>query len=78
MKFISRSLPILLLLYGLVFAFGDICLAHEQAPLWMWIAFPVALIGLQYLVSPWFIEFFLAIGWDYGRAGFRLGWNWRR
>lgn len=65
MKFISRSLLILLLLYGLVFAFGDVLLLRGQAPLWLWIGFPVVLIGLQYLVSPWLIEMFLSIGWDY-------------
>lgn len=65
MKFISRSLLILLLLYGLVFAFGDVLLLRGHASLWMWIGFPVVLIGLQYLVSPWLIEMFLSIGWDY-------------
>jgi hypothetical protein len=65
MKFISRSLLILLLLYGLVFAFGDVLLVRGHAPLILFLAFPVALIGLQFLVSPWLIEFFLSIGWDY-------------
>lgn len=65
MKFISRSLFILFLLYGLVFAVGDICLVRGHASLWLFVAFPVALIGLQYLISPWLIEAFMSIGWDY-------------
>lgn len=65
MRFISRSMVILLLLYGLVFAFGDVLLLRSHASLWMWIVFPVALIGLQYLLSPWIIEISLSIGWDY-------------
>lgn len=65
MKFISRSLLILFLLYGLVFAFGDILLVRGHASLWLFVAFPTALIGLQYLVSPWLIELFMSIGWGY-------------
>lgn len=66
MKFFSRSLLILLALYGLVFALGDAFLAHAGAPLWIAIVFAVALIGLQYLIGPWFIELLLDIRWDDG------------
>jgi Zn-dependent protease with chaperone function len=64
MKFIIRSLLILLVLYGLVFALGDAYLARRHAPLWIAAAFAVGFIGLQYLVAPWIIEWLLAIVWD--------------
>jgi heat shock protein HtpX len=64
MKFISRSLVILLLLYGLVFAIGDWYLAKNGAPLWFALIFAIAFIGLQYLVAPSIIEWFLDITWD--------------
>jgi Zn-dependent protease with chaperone function len=66
MKFIVRSLLILLALYGLVFALGDMFLAHEHASVWWAVGFSVGIIGLQYLVGPWFIEWLLAIVWDDG------------
>ena len=64
MKFIFRSLLILLALYGIVFALGDMLLAHEHASVWWAVAFSVGLIGIQYLVGPWFIEWLLTIVWD--------------
>ena len=41
MKFIARSLFVLLLLYGLVFAIGDVYLLHSHAPIWAVLAFPI-------------------------------------
>jgi Zn-dependent protease with chaperone function len=64
MKFILRSLAILLLLYGLVFAPGDAYLSRAHAPLWLAGAFAVGLIGLQFLIGPWLIEWLMAIVWD--------------
>jgi heat shock protein HtpX len=66
MKFLSRSLFILLALYGLVFAVGDAFLAHARVPLWVAVAFAVAIVGIQYLVGPWLIELMLDISWDEG------------
>ena len=63
MKFISRSLLILLALYGLVFAFGDWYLIHTGAGLAWGILFAVAFIGLQYLVAPYIIQWVLDISW---------------
>ncbi len=63
MKFISRSLLILLALYGVVFAIGDACLAHARAPVWMAIGFAVAFAGLQYLIAPWIVAWILDIYW---------------
>jgi heat shock protein HtpX len=64
MKFLSRSLLILLALYGLVFAVGDLLLARAGVAPWWAVAFAVAFVGLQYLVGPWFIQLFLKISWD--------------
>lgn len=64
MGFMSRSLLLLGVLYGMVFAIGDAALLHLQAPIWIGIAFVVGLIGFQYLVSPWIIERIYAIDWD--------------
>ena len=64
MKFIARSLLVLLLLYGIVFAIADAYLLHSGASIWLAIAFPIIWVGIQYLVGPWLIELFLDI--DYG------------
>lgn len=64
MRFLSRSLLILLALYGLVFAVGDALLAHAGVPLWGAVAFAVACIGIQFLIGPWFVELLLDIRWD--------------
>jgi Zn-dependent protease with chaperone function len=64
MGFVSRSLLVLFALYGLVFAVGDAYLLHGQAPIWWAIAFVAGLIGVQYVVSPWLIEWFFSIHWD--------------
>ncbi|HEX3093097.1 MAG TPA: M48 family metalloprotease [Candidatus Angelobacter sp.] len=64
MKFIVRSLFVLLLLYGLVFAIGDAYLLHSHAPLWVVLAFPVFWVAFQFLIAPWGIQMILDIRWD--------------
>src|SRR5204862_4725447 len=64
MKFLSRSLLILLALYGLVFAIGDWYLARSGVSVWAALLFAVLLIAVQYLVGPALIEMFLDIYWD--------------
>ena len=64
MKFLTRSLVILLFLYGLVFAVGDMYLKREGVPLWLALTFPVVFVGIQYLIGPWIIETILSISWD--------------
>src|SRR6185312_511926 len=64
MGFVSRSLLVLFVLYGLVFAVGDAALLHGQAPMWWAVVFVVALIGIQYLLSPWLIGILYSIHWD--------------
>jgi Zn-dependent protease with chaperone function len=63
MGFVSRSLLVLMVLYGLVFALGDLALLHGSAPLWYAAVFVVGVIGVQYFCSPWIIEWIYAIGW---------------
>jgi heat shock protein HtpX len=63
-QFITRSLLLLFLLYGVVFAIGDAYLLHSGGPIWLAIAFPIVWIGLQYLLAPVLIELILDICWD--------------
>ena len=63
MGFVTRSLLVLMCLYSLVFVLGDMALLNNQAS-WVWgVVFVVGLIGVQYLVSPWIIEWVYSIGW---------------
>ena len=63
MKFLTRSLLILFFLYGLVFAVSDMYLVRAGAPVWLALAFPIALFLVQYLMGPWIIEMILDISW---------------
>jgi Zn-dependent protease with chaperone function len=64
MGFAARSLLVLFALYALVFAVGDAYLLQGLAPLWWAIVFVAGLIGVQYAVAPWMIEWFFSINWD--------------
>ncbi|MBZ5506796.1 MAG: M48 family metalloprotease [Acidobacteriia bacterium] len=64
MKFLARSIFVLALLYGLVFALADAYLLHSGISLWGALAFPIIWGGIQYLAAPWLIEMFLNIFWD--------------
>jgi len=64
MKFLARSLLALTLLYGMVFAVGDVYLLRHMLSMWWGIAFPVVLIGVQFLIAPAMIEWVLSIDWD--------------
>ena len=66
MKFIIRSIVILLLLYGVVFAIINAALAHAGAPLWVALLFAILTVGLQYLIGPKIIEWVFTIFWDDG------------
>lgn len=68
MRYLARSIVILLALYGLVFAIGAAYIAHEGAPLWVALAFPVVMVGIQYLLSPHLIEWLMDITW-YDQGG---------
>ena len=64
MKFISRSILVLLALYGMVFAIGDAYLVHENAPSWVAMAFVCVLVVAQFTLSPLLIEWVFNIDWD--------------
>jgi heat shock protein HtpX len=63
MRFVVRSLLILLALYGVLFAVVDMTLAGH-APLWLAVLFALAFVGLQYLVAPKVIDFVMSIYWS--------------
>jgi heat shock protein HtpX len=63
-RFITRSLLVLLLLYGIVFAVADAYILHSGASIWLAVAFPIVWVGIQYLIGPWLIELFLDINWS--------------
>jgi heat shock protein HtpX len=64
MKFLVRSILVLLVLYGLVFAIGDVYIARTGAPIWAALIFAVAFIGIQFLIGPYIIEWLMDIHWD--------------
>ncbi len=64
MKFLTRSILILLALYGLFFAIGDWYLAKIGIPIWGAVAFAVIFVGFQFLIGPWLIEMVVSIHWD--------------
>jgi len=63
MKFLARSILIVLALYGLVFAIGAAYIAHSGAPLRVALAFPVVMVGIQYSLGPHLIEWLMDICW---------------
>ncbi len=63
-KFFTRSILILLALYALVFAVGDLYLAKIGIPLWGALIFAIVFIAFQYLIGPSLIEWVVEIQWD--------------
>ena len=68
MSFLTRSILIVFALYGIVFAIGAAYIAHAGGPLWVALAFPIVMVGLQYLISPKLIEWMMDICW-YDQGG---------
>jgi Zn-dependent protease with chaperone function len=60
---VVRSVLVLGLMFGLLFAVASGVLYYAQAPLWLAAVCAVAVIGLQFLVSPWIIELMFRIRW---------------
>lgn len=60
---ITRSLLILALLFGLLFAVGSAVLWYYNVPIWFAIIFPVVIVGLQYLLGPHIIGWIFRINW---------------
>jgi Zn-dependent protease with chaperone function len=64
MNFVTRSILVLLALYGLVFAIGDAFLMHENAPVWVAVAFVLVFVVAQFTLAPRLIEWVFSIDWD--------------
>jgi Zn-dependent protease with chaperone function len=64
MKFLSRSVLLLLVLYGLVFAIGDAYLARRGTPVWGAVVFAIVIVGIQYAIGPWVVRLLMNISWD--------------
>ena len=76
MKFVTRSLLVLLALYGVLFAVGDAWLASEHAGMWIAVAFALGIVGLQFLCGPFLIEWLLTIHFiDLDDRADKLLWN---
>lgn len=60
---VIRSVLVLGVLFGLVFALATAALLACGASVWIAVPVAVFLMGLQYLISPWLIELFFKIRW---------------
>jgi len=60
---LRRSILVLGLLFGLLFAVGTAVLWHFHQPLWLALLFAVLTVGLQYLLGPSIISWVFRINW---------------
>ncbi len=58
-----RSVLVLALLFGLLFAVGMVVITATDAPLWVAVAFALGIIFLQYLLGPWILQLIYRIEW---------------
>jgi heat shock protein HtpX len=58
-----RSILVLALLFGLLFAIGMAALTYVGAPVWLAFAFALGVLFLQYLVGPWILQLIYRIEW---------------
>jgi heat shock protein HtpX len=58
-----RSILVLALLFGLLFAVGMGVLTYFEAPLWIAIVFSLGILLLQYLLGPWILQLIYKIEW---------------
>jgi heat shock protein HtpX len=63
-----RSLLVLALLFGLLFAVGMGVMAYFDAPLWLAVVFALGMLFLQYLLGPWILQLIYKIEWQDLRA----------
>ncbi len=59
-----RSVLVLGILFGLLFAVLTAVLFYVGAPVWLALVFAVGFMGLQYLISPWIIQWIYKINWQ--------------
>ena len=60
---VRRSLLVLALLFGLLFAVGSAVLYYYDFPLWFALIFATVVVGLQYLLGPYIIGWIFKIRW---------------
>jgi heat shock protein HtpX len=58
-----RSLMVLALLFGLLFAVGMGVITYLDAPPWVAVAFALGILLLQYLLGPWILQLIYKIRW---------------
>lgn len=59
----ARSMLVLVLLFGLLFAVGMVVLTAIDAPVWMAVVFGLGILFLQYLLGPWILQLIYKIEW---------------
>lgn len=58
-----RSVLVLALLFGVLFAVGMVVITYLDAPLWVAVVFAIGIILLQYLLGPWILQLIYRIEW---------------
>ncbi len=58
-----RSMLVLALLFGLLFAVGMMAVAYFELSIWIAIAFALGILALQYLLGPFIIQWIYKIRW---------------
>ena len=58
-----RSVLVLALLFGLLFAVGMAVLTYFEAPIWIAVVFALGVLFLQYLLGPWILQLVYKIEW---------------
>ena len=61
---VFRSVVVLGVLFGLMFAVLTAALWATPAPLWVALVLAAAFMGVQYLISPWIIQWIYKINWQ--------------
>ena len=59
-----RSAITLIVLFGILFAVITAVLVYLQAPVWLAVIVVLVIAGLQYLISPYIIEWIYKIEWQ--------------
>lgn len=60
---VLRSVLVLALLFGLLFAIGIVALTALRAPWWTSLLFALGMLFLQYLLGPWILQLIFKIEW---------------
>lgn len=58
-----RSIMVLALLFGLLFAIGMVVIFYFELPIGFAVVFAIGIVLLQYLLGPWILELIYKIKW---------------